>query len=90
MPNTAPVLRRDNPSISSLSAIHLSSGVSLSNASANASLSSSVSSIGRMPVDAPGTSSINAWRWVKGRKSEVHPITLGNPADAIHANLSGA
>jgi len=90
MPSTAPVLRNDKPSIRSLSAIHLSSGVRCSNASASVSLSRSVSSNGGRALGPPGISSINAWMWVRGRTSEVQPITLGNPADAIHAKEFGS
>ena len=90
MPNTAPALRSDMPSMRSLSAIHKSSGDRLSNASANASLSRSVSSRGTTLSDTPGACSINAWRWVNGRVSEVQPTTFGSPADAIHTILSGS
>jgi len=60
IPNTAPALRRDIPSMSRRSAIHRSSGDRFSNASANASLSRSVSSRGTTLSDTPGACSINA------------------------------
>ena len=90
IPSTAPALRRDMPSMRSLSAIHKSSGDRLSNASANASLSRSVSSSGVTLRGAPGACSINAWRWVNGRVSEVQPTTFGSPAVAIHTIVSGS
>lgn len=60
MPNTLPASRNDKPAMNRMLNIHSSSGDSLSTASANASRSSCVLSIGRMSMVCPGANDIRA------------------------------